>query len=46
MCKAVQRLAGLGHTRIGYVGSDLKFNYSHLRRDGYTEGLQAAGSAA
>ncbi|MES0825612.1 LacI family DNA-binding transcriptional regulator [Ruegeria sp. SCP11] len=41
ICKAVQRLAGLGHERIGYVGSDLKFNYSHLRRDGYIEGLRA-----
>ncbi|WP_420585607.1 LacI family DNA-binding transcriptional regulator [Ruegeria sp.] len=41
MREAVQRLAGLGHTRIGYVGSDLKFNYSHLRRDGYVEGLKA-----
>ena len=45
MRKAVLRLAGFGHTRIGYVGSDPKFNYSHLRRDGYTDGL-AAGPAA
>ncbi len=43
MRKAVLRLAGFGHTRIGYVGSDLKFNYSHLRRDGYAEGLHEAG---
>ncbi|WP_217354255.1 LacI family DNA-binding transcriptional regulator [Ruegeria arenilitoris] len=43
MRKAVLRLAGFGHTRIGYVGSDPKFNYSHLRRDGYTEGLLQAG---
>ena len=41
--KAVLRLAGYGHTRIGYVGSDLKFNYSNLRRDGYFEGLNVAG---
>ncbi len=41
--KAVLRLAGHNHTRIGYVGSDLKFNYSHLRRDGYVEGLGIAG---
>ncbi len=40
---AVVRLADLGHTQIGYVGSDPKFNYSHLRRDGYLEGLRAAG---
>ncbi len=43
MRKAVQRLAEFGHSRIGYVGSDLKFNYSHLRRDGYLEGLDSVG---
>ncbi len=43
MRNAVLRLAGHGHTRIGYVGSDLKFNYSHLRRDGFVEGLGIAG---
>ena len=43
MRKAVLRLAGFGHARIGYVGSDPKFNYSHLRRDGYLEGLREAG---
>ncbi len=42
ICKAVGRLAGFGHRRIGYVGSDPKFNYSHLRRDGYLEGLRQA----
>lgn len=41
--KAVDRLVEFGHTCIGYVGSDPKFNYSHLRRDGYLEGLKAAG---
>ncbi|PSL18265.1 LacI family DNA-binding transcriptional regulator [Shimia abyssi] len=41
--KAVKRLAGFGHTRIGFVGSDLKFNYTHLRREGYANGLSAAG---
>ncbi len=40
---AFERLVEFGHTRIGYVGSDPKFNYSHLRRDGYFEGLKAAG---
>ncbi len=40
---AVSRLSGFGHRRIGFVGSDPKFNYSHLRRDGYLEGLSAAG---
>ncbi|WP_260027290.1 LacI family DNA-binding transcriptional regulator [Ruegeria conchae] len=40
---AVVRLVNFGHSRIGYVGSDPKFNYSHLRRDGYLEGLKVAG---
>lgn len=40
---AVSRLSGFGHRRIGFVGSDPKFNYSHLRRDGYLDGLKAAG---
>ncbi len=40
---AVVRLVNFGHSRIGYVGSDPKFNYSHLRRDGYLEGLKDAG---
>ncbi|WP_254442489.1 LacI family DNA-binding transcriptional regulator [Ruegeria arenilitoris] len=40
---AVIRLAEFGHSSIGYVGSDPKFNYSHLRRDGYVDGLKAAG---
>jgi LacI family transcriptional regulator len=43
MRNAVLRLNNLGHTRIGFVGSDPKFNYAHLRRDGYAEGLHAAG---
>lgn len=43
MHKAVQRLADHGHSRIAYVGSDPKFNYSHLRQDGFVEGLAAAG---
>ncbi|MBO9447310.1 substrate-binding domain-containing protein [Ruegeria sp. R14_0] len=40
---AVTRLAHFGHHRIAYIGSDPKFNYSRLRRDGYLQGLQAAG---
>ena len=43
---AVSRLVRFGHCRIGFVGSDPKFNYSHLRRDGYLEGLSAAGLQA
>ncbi|WP_247742564.1 MULTISPECIES: LacI family DNA-binding transcriptional regulator [unclassified Ruegeria] len=43
MRNAVLRLNEFGHSRIGFVGSDPKFNYAHLRRDGYAEGMQAAG---
>ncbi|WP_247738848.1 LacI family DNA-binding transcriptional regulator [Shimia sp. R9_2] len=43
MCSAVTRLAGLGHERIGYVGSTANFNYTHLRREGFKAGLAAAG---
>lgn len=43
MCSAVTRLAGLGHERIGYVGSTPNFNYTHLRREGFKAGLAAAG---
>ncbi|WP_253276905.1 LacI family DNA-binding transcriptional regulator [Ruegeria sp. 6PALISEP08] len=42
ICSAVTRLRAFGHSRIGFVGSDPKFNYSHLRREGYLEGLKAA----
>ncbi|GAA6181223.1 substrate-binding domain-containing protein [Shimia sp. NS0008-38b] len=45
MCSAVTRLAGLGHQRIGYVGSTENFNYTHLRREGFKAGLSAAGLA-
>ena len=41
MHNAVVRLVSLGHQRIGYVGSDPEFNYSHLRREGFTQGLHA-----
>ncbi|MBO9474307.1 substrate-binding domain-containing protein [Shimia sp. R10_1] len=43
MCSAVTRLAGLGHERIGYVGSTANFNYTHLRREGFKAGLVASG---
>ncbi len=43
MFDAVSRLAGMGHSRIGYVGSDQVFNYAHLRHDGYRRGLESAG---
>lgn len=43
MRDAVLRLTDLGHSRIGYVGSHLNFNYSHLRLEGFLAGLSQAG---
>ncbi len=43
MKDAVLRLAGLGHERIGFVGSDAQYTYSGLRVAGYRAGLEAAG---
>lgn len=43
MMEAVVRLADQGHQRIAFVGSDPKYNYSHLRRDGYLDGLRKVG---
>ncbi len=45
MAAAVQRLAGFGHTRIAFVNGGTQYNYSVLRRDGFREGLAAAGLA-
>ena len=36
---AVVRLAGMGHTRIAFVNSDLQYNYAEFRRLGYLAGL-------
>jgi LacI family transcriptional regulator len=43
MQDAVLRLADLGHSRIAYVGGDLRYNYSGLRRQGYRDGLAHVG---
>ncbi|MEM8980295.1 MAG: LacI family DNA-binding transcriptional regulator [Pseudomonadota bacterium] len=40
---AVMRLHALGHNRIGYVGGVDVFNFTHLRHEGYREGLDKAG---
>lgn len=40
---AVLRLAGLGHTRIGFVNGGAQFHYAPLRLDGYRRGLAEAG---
>lgn len=39
---AVEHLAGLGHTRIGYLGLAADTDTAHRRRDGYLEGLASA----
>lgn len=45
MRAAVQRLAGFGHRRIGYIGGVPSFNYALLRRQGFLDGMAAAGLA-
>lgn len=46
MRDAVLRLADLGHRRIAFVNGGSEFYYSHLRRQGYLEGLERAGLTA
>lgn len=41
--ESVQYLIGLGHKRIGFVGSENKFNSTYQRRKGYLEALADAG---
>ncbi|WGW05651.1 LacI family DNA-binding transcriptional regulator [Tropicibacter oceani] len=43
MAEAVQRLAALGHRRIGFVPGATGYTYSKLRLEGYRAGLAAAG---
>jgi LacI family transcriptional regulator len=40
---AVEHLASLGHERIGFVGLDADTDTAHRRRQGYLDGLAAAG---
>ncbi len=46
MEQAVARLAGFGHTRIGFINGSRTFTYAHLRHDGFVRGMQAAGLTA
>ena len=43
MRDAVLRLAGHGHTRIGFVGGAAEYNFSHLREQGFRDGMHQAG---
>ena len=43
MQAATERLAGLGHTRIGFVGGGHEYNFAELRHEGYRRGLDAVG---
>lgn len=43
MRRAVERLHGLGHERIAFVGGGEEYNFTHLRRLGYEQGLEACG---
>jgi LacI family transcriptional regulator len=40
---AVEHLAALGHERIGFVGLEADTDTAHRRRQGYLDGLTAAG---
>jgi LacI family transcriptional regulator len=41
--QAAQRLAALGHRRVGMLTTPLRYTYSHLMRQGFREGLAEAG---
>lgn len=43
MADAVNRLAGMGHTRIAFVNGGSDYYYSHLRLAGIMQGLAAVG---
>lgn len=43
MRNAVQRLAGNGHRRIAFVNGGMEYTYSHLRREGFMEGMKDCG---
>lgn len=45
MEQAVARLAGFGHTRIGFINGSRDYTYAHLRHDGFMKGMQEAGLA-
>ena len=41
--QAVLRLSKLGHQKIGFVNSDLKYNFADLRLQGFKDGIQSSG---
>ena len=41
--RAVERLSELGHQKIGFVNSDLKYNFAALRLQGFKEGIRKTG---
>ena len=43
ICYAVERLSDLGHDQIGFVNSDLKYNFASLRLAGFKNGIRKAG---
>ncbi|MBF9044652.1 substrate-binding domain-containing protein [Rhodobacterales bacterium HKCCE4037] len=43
MRKAVLRLAGFGHKRIGFINGAYKYTFAHLRREGFLAGMEEAG---
>ncbi|CAN0604480.1 unnamed protein product, partial [Ectocarpus sp. 12 AP-2014] len=43
MFDAVQRLAALGHRRIGYIGGGRQYSYAPLREGGFRAGMKNAG---
>lgn len=43
MRDAVLRLAAHGHRRIGFVGGASEYNFSHLREQGFRDGMAEAG---
>lgn len=46
MAEAVERLAALGHRRIGHIPGGPGYMYSRLRREGFGTGLTRAGLEA
>lgn len=43
VAQAVERLAGFGHTRIGFINGSRDYTYAHLRYDGFLAGMAEAG---
>lgn len=41
---AAQRLLGLGHRRLGYVGAPPEYNFAAQRFDGFSTAIQRAGA--